>query len=159
MFALVFVVALAAIGTALAATTTTTVRSYNSPRYGHVLVGPARYTLYVWCAGTGTVCTSTHKASNWPPLTAGGRVVAAAGSGIKSSKLGTRKLSNGQHQVTYYSQPLYLYKGDHKPCQFNGEGVSSANGTYFVILTSGRPQPTPCYLGSGPGECPPACGK
>ena len=145
-----------AIATAVAATTTT-VRTTNSPRYGRILANSSGHTLYYWCGGTSTRCTTTHSASKWPALIAQGRVVAAARSGINAQKLGTRRLSNGKHQVTYYGQPLYQFSGDHKPCQANGEGLVSGNGSYFVVTTTGRPEPTPCYLGSA--QCPPVCGK
>jgi predicted lipoprotein with Yx(FWY)xxD motif len=158
LLALVSVVGLGAIATALA-TTTTTVRSTNSPRYGRILENSARHTLYVWCSGTSTSCTTSHSASSWPALIASGKLVAAAHSGINRSKLGTRKLHDGRHQVTYYGQPLYTYTADRKPCVVNGEERPSGNGSFFVITTTGRPEPTPCYLGSGPGACPPPCGK
>lgn len=155
--ALVAVVGGLALATAVAAATTTTVRSNNSPRYGRILASSSRHTLYYWCGGTSTRCASSHSASNWFPLIAQGRLVAAAGSGVNGHKLGSRTLKNGQHQVTYYGQPLYLYKGDRKSCAVNGEDRVSGNGSFFVITTSGRPEPTPCYLGSG--QCPPVCGK
>jgi predicted lipoprotein with Yx(FWY)xxD motif len=148
-------IAVLAIATALA-TTTTTVRSSHSPRYGPILENGARHTLYVWCPGTSTRCTSGHRASSWPPLTLQGRLVVAAHSGVNQRKLATRRLSNGTRQVTYYGQPLYLYTGDRKPCQVNGEERISGNGSFFVITTRGSPEPTPCYFGSG-GACPPPC--
>jgi predicted lipoprotein with Yx(FWY)xxD motif len=154
--ALVAVVAGLAIATAVAATTTT-VRTTNSPRYGRILADSSGHTLYYWCGGTSTRCTSSHSASSWPGLIAEGRLVAAARSGVNARKLGTRRLSNGKQQVTYYGEPLYLYSGDRKPCQANGEGRISGNGSFFVVMTSGRPEPTPCYIGSA--QCPPVCGK
>jgi predicted lipoprotein with Yx(FWY)xxD motif len=155
--ALVAVLGGLAMATALAATTTTTVRSNNSPRYGRILASPSRHTLYYWCPGTSTRCANPHSASSWPPLIARGRLVAAAHSGVNGHKLGSLRLKGGQRQVTYYGQPVYLYKGDRKPCAVNGEDRVSGNGSFFVITTSGRPEPTPCYLGSG--QCPPVCGK
>ena len=145
------------IATAVAATTTTTVRSNNSPRYGRILASSNGHTLYYWCGGTSSRCVSSHSARSWPPLLAQGRLVAAAGSDVNGHKLGSRALKNGRHQVTYYGQPVYLYTGDRKPCAVNGEDRVSGNGSFFVITTSGRPEPTPCYLGSG--SCPPVCGK
>lgn len=144
------------IATALAATTTT-VRSNDSPRYGRILASSTGHTLYYWCGGTSTRCTASHSASRWPALIARGHLVAAAHSGVNARKLGSRRLKNGGHQVTYYGQPVYLYTGDRKPCAVNGEDRVSGNGSFFVITTSGRPEPTPCYLGSG--QCPPVCGK
>ncbi len=145
------------IATAVAATTTTTVGSNNSPRYGRILASSNGHTLYYWCAGTSSRCTSSYSAPSWPPLVAQGRLLAAAHSGVNSHQLASRRLKNGVQQVTYYGQPVYLYRGDRKPCAVNGEDRVSGNGSFFVIMTSGRPEPTPCYLGSG--QCPPVCGK
>jgi predicted lipoprotein with Yx(FWY)xxD motif len=127
-----------AIGTAVAASATT-IRSANNPNYaGRILEGPARYTLYVFCTGAnGDHCTGT-ASRLFTALIARGRVVAAAHSNIKASKLRTRRLRNGQHQVTYYGQPLYLYRGDRKPGQTRGEEKGNSKGSWFVISTSGR---------------------
>jgi predicted lipoprotein with Yx(FWY)xxD motif len=135
----------ALIGATIAlATSTTTIRTTNNPQYLRILQGPAGYTLYVFCPGTSTNCTG-HSSSTWPPLIASGRVVAASGSGISSSKLSTRKLSDGKHQATYYGQPLYLYKGDTKPGTTKGEQKYQGNGAWFVINTAGRAVPKQRY--------------
>src|SRR5690242_12437253 len=76
------------VATAVAATTTTTVRSNNSPRYGRILANSSGHTLYYWCAGTSSTCTSSHSASSWPPLIAQGRLTAAAHSGVNVHQLG-----------------------------------------------------------------------
>jgi predicted lipoprotein with Yx(FWY)xxD motif len=137
--------AVALIGvTAAVASTTTTIKSTNNATLGRILEGPSGYTLYVFCPGTSTNCTG-HTSPTWPPMIAPGRVAAAAGSQIKSSKLSTRKLSNGKHQVTYYGQPLYLYKNDTKPGSTKGENQYQANGAWFVISTTGRAVPPPGY--------------
>jgi predicted lipoprotein with Yx(FWY)xxD motif len=141
--ALVSILALAGVSAAVASSTTT-IRSTNNAKYGRILEGPSRFSLYVFCPGTSTNCTGT-SSSKWPPLTASGRVVAASGSQIKQSKLSTRKLRNGKHQVTYYGQPLYLYKGDTRPGQTNGENKYSGNGAWFLISTAGRAIPPPGY--------------
>jgi predicted lipoprotein with Yx(FWY)xxD motif len=131
------VLVLAGVTVALGATTTT-IRTANDPTYGRILEGPARYTLYVFCATTGTQCAG-HGSSTWPPLIAHGQVVAASGSQIKASKLSTRKLGNGQRQVTYYGDPLYLSKDDRKPGQTKGECKQQANGVWLVLSNTGRP--------------------
>lgn len=125
-------------GTAALAASRTVIRSTNNPSYGRILEGPARYTLYVFCVGTNTHCAGA-KSSSWPPLVAHGRVVPASGSHIKAGKLGTRRLSSGKRQVTYYGQPLYLYKGDRRPGKTNGEEKGNSRGSWFVISTAGRP--------------------
>ncbi len=142
---LTLLVAVALVSAALAASTTT-LRSAINPTLGRILEGPSRYTLYVYCAGTSTVCAG-RSSSSWRPLLATGRVVAASGSQIKASKLGTRKLANGQHQVTYYGQPLYLYAKDTKPGQTKGEDKQDGGGAWFVVGTSGRAIPPQVYPG------------
>lgn len=141
--ALVSVLALVGVGAAIASSTTT-IRSTNNKTLGRILEGPARYTLYVFCGGTSTRCAGA-KSSQWPPEIAHGRVVAAKGSGINQRKLSTRKLPNGKHQVTYYGQPLYLYKGDKKPGQTHGEGQQTSTGAWFAINTAGRAAIPPGY--------------
>jgi predicted lipoprotein with Yx(FWY)xxD motif len=147
------VVALLLVGvTAALASATTTIRSVSNPTLGRILEGPSRYTLYVFCRGATERCAG-HSSPGWPPLIAGGRPVAARGSRIKATRLGTRKLRSGKRQVTYYGQPLYLYKGDHKAGQANGENKTLASGSWFVISTTGQavvPQCPPTYpCGSG----------
>ena len=78
-------------------------------------------------------------------MIAQGKVVAASGSQLNASKLSTRKLSSGQHQVTYYGHPLYLYKGDKKPGQTNGEGKYAGSGAWFAINQYGRGVPSGGY--------------
>jgi predicted lipoprotein with Yx(FWY)xxD motif len=143
MSALMSAVALVGAGAAMAGSTTT-IRSANNANYGRILEGPAGYTLYVFLQGTSSRGTS-HNSPSWPPLIASGRVAAASGSHVNSQKLGTRKLSNGKHQVTYYGQPLYLYKGDSKPGQTKGEDKFSGQGAWFVVSTGGRPVQPPGY--------------
>ena len=126
-----------AIASSALAASTTIIRSTSDASYGRILEGPARYTLYVFCAGTSTHCAGA-RSSSFPPLIAHGRVVAATHSGLRAGKLGTRRLRNGQHQVTYYGQPLYLYKGDRRPGQTKGEQKSTSRGAWFVISTGGR---------------------
>ena len=126
-----------AAGAAFAATTTT-IRTTSNANLGRILVGPARYTLYVWCqGGSQTNCPGTSSAS-WPRMIAHGQVVAASGSQLNASKLSTRTVSGGQRQVTYYGHPLYLYSGDKNPGQTNGEGKYSGSGAWFALNTHGQ---------------------
>jgi len=142
--ALIGALGLIASGAALAATTTT-IRTTTNPNLGRILVGPAGYTLYVWCKGASdTNCPGTGS-SSWPAMVASGRVAAASGSQLNSSKLSTRKLSDGKHQVTYYGHPLYLYKGDKKPGQTTGEGKYSGSGAWFAINKYGHGVPSGGY--------------
>ncbi len=142
--ALIGALAMIATGAAFAATTTT-IRTTNNAKLGRILVGPAGYTLYVWCKGASdTNCPGT-SSSSWPAMVATGRVAAASGSQLNSSKLSTRKLSNGKQQVTYYGHPLYLYKGDTKAGTANGEGKYSGSGAWFAINKYGQGVPSGGY--------------
>ncbi len=141
--ALVSVLALVGVSAAVAASVTT-IGSVNNAKYGRLLVGPSKHSLYVFCPGTSTNCTG-HPSAKFPRMIATGRVVAARGSKINKAKLSTRKLSNGQRQVTYYGQPLYHYTGDTKPGQTKGENKFQGNGAWFLISNSGRAIPPPGY--------------
>lgn len=119
--------------------TTTVVRSsQNSRVQNRILVDSRGYTLYTWFHGQFHYGSAQHN-KRFPPLIARGRVVAARGSGIDGLKLGTRKLSSGQLQVTYHGQPLYLYNGDHKAGQANGEMQQQTNGAWFAVRSDGHP--------------------
>lgn len=127
-------------GSARPATTVLKTRSRLAAR---VVVDSGEYTLYAWVRGTNSY-GSAHNDPGFRPLIAHGRVVAAPGSKINGTKLGTRTLANGQRQVTYHHEPLYLYNGDTKPNQTNGENKPSGNSAWFVVQYNGRPAP-PVY--------------
>lgn len=121
----------------------TTVLKTRSRLALRIVVDSSAYTLYTWARGTSSY-GSAHNDPNYRPLIAHGRVVAAPGSKINGTKLGTRTLANGQRQVTYHHEPLYLYNGDTKPSQTNGENKPSGSGAWFVVQYNGRPSP-PVY--------------
>ncbi len=139
------VVALSATTAALAAGSMVMRSSYNRSLGVTILDGPAKYTLYVFCVGTEQTRCTGGSSSSFSPLVARGRPVPASRSGIKAGKLSTRKLSGSRRQVTYYGQPVYLFKGDHKPGQTRGEERKNSNGVWLVVSTSGRPTPKPGY--------------
>jgi predicted lipoprotein with Yx(FWY)xxD motif len=141
--ALVSVMALVGVSVAVAASRTT-IRTVNNAKYGRLLIGPSKHSLYVYCPGTSTNCLG-HPSARFPRMIASGRVIAASGSHLVKSKLSTRKLSNGRHQVIYYGQPLYHYKGDRRPGQTKGENKFQGNGAWFLISNTGRPIPPPGY--------------
>jgi predicted lipoprotein with Yx(FWY)xxD motif len=139
------VAALTAITAALAASNMV-IRSTNNRSLGAtILEGPARYTLYVFCVGTQQSRCSGGRSTSFSPLIAHGHLVGAAHSGIKAGKLGTRKLSGAKRQVTYYGQPLYLFKGDRRPRDTHGEQRRNSNGVWLVVSNSGRPIPRSGY--------------
>jgi predicted lipoprotein with Yx(FWY)xxD motif len=118
-----------------ATTPTTVIRSANTG-LGRILVNTAGRTLYLFKADVGTksACSGAC-ASAWPPLLAPGDPT--AGAGVTASKLGTTPRSDGTKQVTYDGHPLYLYIGDTKPGETNGQGVTAFGAAWFVVSPSG----------------------
>ena len=101
---------------------------------GKVLVNEDGLTLYLFTNDTGTKSTCTGScAATWPALTTDGQPV--AGSGADDSKLGTTG-SGGDQQVTYDGHPLYLYSGDSKAGDANGQGIG---GIWFAVTPDGEP--------------------
>jgi predicted lipoprotein with Yx(FWY)xxD motif len=104
---------------------------------GRVIVDSKGRTLYLFEKDTSrrSAC-SGQCAQFWPPLLTHGTPVAHAG--VKQSLLGRIKRANGSQQVTYAGHPLYLYVGDSKPGQTNGEGSQEFGAGWDVLSPSGR---------------------
>jgi hypothetical protein len=64
---------------------------------------------------------------------------ATAGTGVKASLLGTKKLSDGKTYPTYNGWLIYEYAGDPGPAQATGQRIKSFGGTWYVLNTSGNP--------------------
>jgi predicted lipoprotein with Yx(FWY)xxD motif len=104
---------------------------------GNILVNSAGRTVYLFGKDTGTQSTCTGAcAQNWPPLLAKG--TPTAGSGATSSMLGTTTRSDGGRQVTYNGHPLYLFVGDKKPGDTNGQGLTAFGGSWFALTAAGN---------------------
>lgn len=118
---------------------------------GPILVDSRGRTLYLWQADTGTKSTCTGAcASAWPPLATTGKPT--AGSGVKSSLLGTTNRANGTEQVTYDGHPLYLFAGDTASGQTNGQGSNGFGAPWYVLSPAGNrlTGPTASTGGSSP---------
>jgi predicted lipoprotein with Yx(FWY)xxD motif len=114
-----------------------------------ILADSSHHTLYVYCVmGRHIKCKNGHTSANRPPLIAHGRL--KAGAGVDQSKLRTRRLSDGERQVTYYGQPLYLYTRDGQPYKVHGETWAARCGTrqWNVIRTNGQPVTEPLKCGT-----------
>jgi len=117
------------------ASTTLTLRH---TRLGSILVAPDGHTLYEFTRDRSNVdncqtikgCTSV-----WPPLTASGSPKASGG--VNAHLLGTIKLKNGTHQVTYAGHPLYLYAADDGPGQTEYVGADEAGGIWYALNAHG----------------------
>ena len=105
---------------------------------GEILVAPKGRTLYEFSRDRTNVeacqtikgCTSV-----WPPLTTSGSV--NAGLGVNARLLGTVRLENGSHQVTYAGHPLYTYVGDSGPGETEYVGEDQSGGFWYALNAHG----------------------
>jgi predicted lipoprotein with Yx(FWY)xxD motif len=137
---LVLIAALAVLGTVAvtsgsAASGKATV-SIRTTKLGRILVDQQGRTLYLFmkdkndksaCAGACAV--------GWPPLLTNGKP--NAGKGVQSKLLGTTVRKSGM-QVTYAGHPLYMFFGDHKAGQTNGEGSTAFGAAWYVLGANGQ---------------------
>ena len=104
---------------------------------GKILVDSQGRTLYLFKkdSGTKSACTGAC-ASAWPPLRANGK--ATVGSGANASLIAITARSDGKPQVTYGGHPLYLFQGDQKAGDTNGQGVTAFGGGWFTLSAAGH---------------------
>jgi predicted lipoprotein with Yx(FWY)xxD motif len=109
----------------------------STNRLGEVLVDSKGRTLYLFKKDKGKRSTCSGPcASAWPPLRAGGKLTAAGDA--KTSRISTTPRSDGGPQITYRGHPLYLYEGDDKPGDANGQGLNSWGGRWFALSPAGK---------------------
>ena len=103
---------------------------------GQILVDAKGRTLYLFQKDTGTnsACTGAC-ATAWPPLQDASKPT--VGTGLTAAEVGTTMRSDGTQQVTYNGHPLYLYVGDQKPGDTNGQGINAFGGGWFVLSPAG----------------------
>jgi predicted lipoprotein with Yx(FWY)xxD motif len=118
---------------------------------GSILVNSTGRTLYLFRADVGaTSSCSGAWAVAWPPLLATGTPI--AGTGLTASKVGTNTRSGGSQQVTYNGHPVYLYIGDKKAGEVNGQGVTAFGAAWFALTPAGKQISTqPTTSGGGYG--------
>jgi len=104
---------------------------------GKILVDSQGRTLYLFERDSGTKSTCTGAcAVEWPPLRATRKPT--VGGGANASAVATSARSDGKPQVTYNGHPLYLFTGDQKPGDTNGQGVNAFGGLWYVLSSSGN---------------------
>ena len=114
---------------------------------GKILVDSKGRTVYLFQKDTGSMSTcSGGCATEWPPVTTTGKPT--AGTGLAASMVGTTTRSDGTRQVTYDGHPLYLYVGDQKAGDTNGQGISAFGAKWYAQSPSGS---TVTAGGSGGG--------
>jgi predicted lipoprotein with Yx(FWY)xxD motif len=103
---------------------------------GNILVDAQGRTLYLFKKDTGTKSTCFGAcATNWPPLRAAGKPTVA--NGANASVVATTARSDGKPEVTYNGHPLYLFAGDKKPGDTNGQGLNAFGGKWLVLSPAG----------------------
>jgi predicted lipoprotein with Yx(FWY)xxD motif len=114
-----------------------TVGVASNPELGKILVDSRGRTLYLFKRDSGnkSACSGACVTA-WPPLRVHGKPT--AGSGVKASKLGTTRRSDGKPQVTYNGHPLYSFVMDAKPGEANGEGLSAFGALWFAVSPAGK---------------------
>jgi len=126
---LLFAIALAALaGSSLAGgAVLPTLKTAKVGTLGKVVVSASGRTLYHYTDETkGKVACSGGCAKLWPPLLVKAGAKPVAGTGIVASKLGVLKRPDGTFQVTYGGLGLYLYTGDKKAGDANGEAIEAS---------------------------------
>ena len=104
---------------------------------GQVVVDSRGRTLYLFEKDTrGHSACSGICATYWPPVLTSGKPTAIAGA--KRSLLGTIRRADGTRQVTFAGHPLYLFSGDAKRGQFNGEGLRDFGAGWYALSPTGH---------------------
>lgn len=103
---------------------------------GRVVADGTGRTLYLFEKDTTkrSACSGTC-AVYWPPLLTSGAVSIK---GVQRSKLGTVRRSDGTRQVTYAGHPLYLFSGDTRRGQTNGQGLTDFGATWYALTPAGE---------------------
>ena len=115
---------------------------------GKILVDSKGRTLYLFKkdSGTKSACSGAC-ASAWPPLRANGKPT--VGGGANASLVGTTTRSDGKPQVTYNGHPLYLYAGDQKAGDTNGQGLTAFGAGWYALTPAGNQVSGPASSSGG----------
>ena len=135
--AVVFLLIAASIAGATPAAKSVTVTTARTS-LGRVIADGSGRTLYLFEKDTATrsACSGTC-AAYWPPfLTRAGSPVAIKG--VQRSLLGTINRADGTRQVSYRGHPLYLFSGDTRRGQTNGEGLQDFGAGWYALGPSGK---------------------
>jgi predicted lipoprotein with Yx(FWY)xxD motif len=103
---------------------------------GKVLVDSKGRTIYLFKKDQGTKSTCFGEcATDWPPLRVSGKPTVS--SGAQASMVSTTARTDGRPQVTYNGHPLYLYEGDQKPGDTNGQGLTAFGAAWYALSPAG----------------------
>ena len=108
----------------------------DNPDLGQILTDGDGNTVYLFEKDdAGESYCSGDCATAWPPVTTSGDV--KAGTGADQSLIGTIKRDDGAEQVTYDGHPLYLYAGDTKAGDTNGNGIDQFGAEWYALTPDG----------------------
>ena len=108
----------------------------DNPDLGGILTDADGNTVYLFEKDEdGESYCSGECAAAWPPVTTSGDV--KAGSGADQSLIGTFTRDDGAEQVTYDGHPLYLYQGDEKPGDTNGNDLDQFGAEWYALTPDG----------------------
>jgi predicted lipoprotein with Yx(FWY)xxD motif len=106
-------------------------------RLGRTLIDSKGPTLYLFKKDPATTSTCAGAcASDWPPLRTNSKPT--AGRGLNPALVATTGRSDGAPQVTYNGHPLYLYEGDEKPGDTDGQGVTAFGAPWYALAPAGN---------------------
>jgi predicted lipoprotein with Yx(FWY)xxD motif len=126
-----------------------TVKTAGVGTLGKVVVSASGRTLYHYTDETkGKVDCTGSCAKLWPPLLVKAGAKPVAGSGIAATKLGVVKRPDGTFQVTYGGLGLYLYAGDKKAGDANGEELENS---WFAVSPAAKIVKAKAAASSGGG--------
>jgi predicted lipoprotein with Yx(FWY)xxD motif len=104
---------------------------------GRIVVDGRGRTLYLFEKDRrGSSACSGLCATYWPPLLANRKWLAIKG--VKQSLLASIRRADGSRQVTYAGHPLYLFSGDTKRGQTNGEGLTDFGAGWYAVSPAGK---------------------
>ena len=108
----------------------------SNAKLGSILVDGKGLTVYLFVADTGTASTCyTQCATIWPPVLTTG--APQAGTGVKTSLLGTTTRTDGTVEVTYAGHPLYYFFKDKATGDATGQGINGFGGLWWVMSPAG----------------------
>ena len=108
----------------------------RSTALGQILVDGSGRTLYLFAADQGTASSCYGACAGvWPPATATGAPVAAAG--VHQSLLATTARKDGSMEIVYNGHPLYYFISDKQPGDTTGQALSSFGADWYVLSPAG----------------------
>lgn len=108
-------------------------------QFGRMLFDARKQAIYIFERDSeGETACFGECAQAWPPVYTTGEP--AAGSGVRSSLLGTIERRDGRMQVTYAGKPLYYYAHE-EPGEVRCHNVDLNGGLWWVVGPDGKRRP------------------